>query len=166
MKLYDKARRPGRNRNPRPQQLADQWEVLVVVGSARCYWCAACHGGSGCRSGLRACQARRCSGSRISTLGQDATDAVVITEATRSVPHALCSLDNESTAGFGVLCAVDVDQLGITATSNRIRGLLTKTHPALDRSLGPPLVYPEVVDLLTPVPPASIEDRWPWSWAW
>lgn len=36
----------------------------------------------------------------------------------------------------------------ITATSNRIRRLLTQIHPALERVLGPHLDHPAVLDLL------------------
>lgn len=37
-------------------------------------------------------------------------------------------------------------------TSNRIRGLLTQIHPALERALGPHLDHPAVADLLTRYP--------------
>src|SRR5450755_3279340 len=42
----------------------------------------------------------------------------------------------------------------ITATSNRIRGLLTQIHPALERVLGPRMDHPAVLDLLEtwPIP--------------
>ncbi|WP_241984401.1 IS110 family transposase [Cryobacterium sp. Hb1] len=44
----------------------------------------------------------------------------------------------------------------MTATSNRIRGLLMQIHPALERVLGPHLDHPAVVDLLQkyPIPTA------------
>ena len=45
----------------------------------------------------------------------------------------------------------------ITATSNRIRGLLTQIHPALERVLGPRLDHPAVLDLLETWPtPAAL----------
>ncbi len=45
----------------------------------------------------------------------------------------------------------------ITAVSNRIRGLLTLIHPALERALGPHLDHPAVADLLTRYPtPAAL----------
>lgn len=53
-------------------------------------------------------------------------------------------------------CGFDDDLAGqVTATSNRIRGLLTQIHPALERVLGPHLDHPAVVDLLQryPAPP-------------
>ncbi|GAA3296879.1 hypothetical protein GCM10017708_37500 [Arthrobacter citreus] len=85
----------------------------------------------------------------------DARDAAIIAEAARSMPHTLRSveLDDETLAELGVLCGFDDDLAGqITATSNRIRGLLTQIHPALERALGPHLDHPAVADLLTRYP--------------
>ena len=85
----------------------------------------------------------------------DARDAAIIAEAARSMPHTLRSveLDDETLAELGVLCGFDDDLTGqITATSNRIRGLLTQIHPALERALGPHLDHPAVADLLTRYP--------------
>ncbi|TFC90417.1 MULTISPECIES: IS110 family transposase [Cryobacterium] len=59
----------------------------------------------------------------------DARDAAIIAEAARSLPHALRSLQlaDEQVAELSMLCGFDDDVLGqITATSNRIRGLLTR----------------------------------------
>ena len=62
-------------------------------------------------------------------------------------------LDDETPAELRVLCGFDDDLAGqITATSNRIRGLLTQIHPALERALGPHLDHPAVTDLLTRYP--------------
>jgi len=50
---------------------------------------------------------------------------------------------------LGMLCGFDDDLAKqATATSNRIRGLLTQIHPALERVLGPRLDHPAVQDLL------------------
>ena len=91
----------------------------------------------------------------------DARDAAIIAEAARSMPHTLRSveLDDETLAELGVLCGFDDDLAGqITATSNRIRGLLTQIHPALERALGPHLDHPAVADLLTRYPtPAALK---------
>ena len=91
----------------------------------------------------------------------DARDAAIIAEAARSMPHTLRSveLDDETLAELGVLCGFDDDLAGqITATSNRIRGLLTQIHPALERALGPYLDHPAVADLLTRYPtPAALK---------
>ncbi len=85
----------------------------------------------------------------------DARNAAIIAEAARSMPHTLPSveLDDETLTELGVLCGFDDDLAGqITATSNRIRGLLTQIHPALERALGPHLDHPAVADLLTRYP--------------
>ena len=85
----------------------------------------------------------------------DARDAYIIAEAARSMPHTLRSLklaDNE-VAELTMLCGFDDDLAGqITQTSNRIRGLLTQIHPALERVLGPHLDHPAVLDLLVRYP--------------
>jgi transposase len=90
----------------------------------------------------------------------DARDAYIIAEAARSMPHTLRSLklaDNE-VAELTMLCGFDDDLAGqITQTSNRIRGLLTQIHPALERVLGPHLDHPAVLDLLERYPsPAQL----------
>ncbi len=46
----------------------------------------------------------------------------------------------------------DADSRQATQTSNRIRGLLTQIHPALERVLGPRLDHPAVLDLLERYP--------------
>ena len=64
----------------------------------------------------------------------DARDAAIIAQAARTLPHALRSLQlaDEQVAELSMLCGFDDDVVGqITATSNRIRGLLTQIHPAL-----------------------------------
>jgi transposase len=90
----------------------------------------------------------------------DARDAYIIAEAARSMPHTLRSLklaDNH-VAELTMLCGFDEDLAGqITQTSNRIRGLLTQIHPALERVIGPHLDHPAMLDLLERYPsPAQL----------
>ncbi|CAJ6581240.1 transposase [Burkholderia pseudomallei] len=78
----------------------------------------------------------------------DARDAAIIAEAARSMPHTLRSLRlaDEPLAELTMLCGFDDDLAAqITQTSNRIRGLLTQIHPALERVLGPRLDHPAVI---------------------
>ncbi|AJY43658.1 transposase family protein [Burkholderia humptydooensis] len=81
----------------------------------------------------------------------DARDAAIIAKAARSMPHTLRSLRlaDEQLAELTMLCGFDDDLAAqVTQTSNRIRGLLTQIHPALERVLGPRLDHPAVLDLL------------------
>ena len=85
----------------------------------------------------------------------DARDATIIAEATRTLPHALRSLKlaDEQIAELSMLCGFDDDLAAqTTQASNRIRGLLTQIHPALERVLGPRLAHPAVLDLLQRYP--------------
>lgn len=85
----------------------------------------------------------------------DALDAAIIGEAARSMPHTPRSLRlaDEQLAELTMLCGFDDDLAAqITQTSNRIRGLLTQIHPALERVLGPRLDHPAVLDLLERYP--------------
>lgn len=80
----------------------------------------------------------------------DARDALVIADAARSLPHTLRSLalPDEAMAELRLLCGFDDDlRQQLTATSNRLRGLLTQIHPALERVLGPRLDHPAVLAL-------------------
>ena len=90
----------------------------------------------------------------------DARDAAIIAQAARSMPHALRALrrDDELTGELAMLAGCDEDLAGqINQVSNRIRGLLTRVHPALERVLGPRLDHPAVLDLLERYPsPAAI----------
>lgn len=81
----------------------------------------------------------------------DARDAFIIADAARTMPHALRSVQLADTqlAELSMLCGFDDDLAKqATATSNRIRGLLTQIHPPLERVLGPRLNHPAVLDLL------------------
>src|SRR5664279_2425281 len=85
----------------------------------------------------------------------DARDAAIIAEAARTPPHALRAirLEDEQVAELSLLCGFDDELVGqMTATSNRIRGLLMQIHPALERVLGPHLDHPAVLDLLQKYP--------------
>jgi len=85
----------------------------------------------------------------------DARDAYIIAEAARSLPHTLRSLKlaDSQVAELTILCGFDEDLAGqITQVSNRIRGLLTQIHPALERVIGPHLDHPAMLDLLQRYP--------------
>lgn len=90
----------------------------------------------------------------------DARDAAIIAEAARSMPHTLRSLRlaDKQLAELTMLRGFDDDLAAqVTQTSNRIRGLLTQIHPALERVLGPRLDHPAVLDLLERYPsPAAL----------
>ncbi|MBP2414848.1 transposase [Arthrobacter stackebrandtii] len=85
----------------------------------------------------------------------DARDAAIIAEAARSLPHTLRSiaLADEQAAELSMLCGFDDDLAKqATATSNRIRGLLTQIHPALERVIGGHLDHPAMAELLIKYP--------------
>lgn len=82
----------------------------------------------------------------------DARDAYVIADAARTMPHALRRVDSgdEALADLEVIVGFDDDLAGeVTRVANRIRGLLTQVHPALERVLGPKVQHPAVIELLT-----------------
>lgn len=95
----------------------------------------------------------------------DARDAAIIAEAARTMPHTLRSIEiaDEQVAELSMLCGFDDDLAKqVTATSNRLRGLLTQIHPALERVLGPRLDHPAVLDLLRTWPtPAQLRAAGP-----
>ncbi len=81
----------------------------------------------------------------------DARDAFIIADTARTMPHTLRRVDtgDETLAELGVLVGFDDDLAGeATRTSNRIRGLLTGIHPALERVLGPRVTHPAVLEIL------------------
>lgn len=93
----------------------------------------------------------------------DARDAAIIAEAARTLPHALRTLKlaDEQIAELSMLCGFDDDLAAqTTQASNRIRGLLTQIHPALERVLGPRLDHPAVLDLLQRYPSPENSLRW------
>ena len=86
------------------------------------------------------------------TAKTDARDAYVIADAARTLPHTLRRVDagEETLAELEVLVGYDDDLAGeATRVSNRIRGLLTQIHPALERVLGPKVQHPAVLELLS-----------------
>lgn len=91
----------------------------------------------------------------------DARDAAIIADAARTMPHTLRSivLADEQAAQLSMLCGFDDDLAKqATATSNRIRGLLTQIHPALERVVGPHLDHPVMPALLAKYPsPAALK---------
>ncbi len=81
----------------------------------------------------------------------DARDAAIIADTARTMPHTLRSIAvaDEQVAELTMLCGFDDDLAGqITQVSNRIRGLLTQIHPALERVIGPRLDHPAILALL------------------
>lgn len=67
-------------------------------------------------------------------------------------PHALCRVDtgDDTLTELGVLVGYDDDLAGeATRTINRIRGLLTSIHPALERVLGPRVAHSAVLEILS-----------------
>lgn len=85
----------------------------------------------------------------------DARDAAIIAETARTMPHTLRSIQitDEQVAELSMLCGFDDDLAAqITQVGNRIRGLLTQIHPALERVIGPRLDHAAILDLL---------QRWP-----
>ncbi len=68
------------------------------------------------------------------------------------MPHALRRVDvgDEALTELGVLVGYDDDLAGeATRASNRIHGLLTGIHPALERVLGPRVTHPAVLEILS-----------------
>ncbi|MFT7839484.1 IS110 family transposase [Saccharothrix sp. BKS2] len=82
----------------------------------------------------------------------DARDAFVIADAARSLPHTLRPVDvgDDALAELDVLVGFDDDLAGeATRIANRIRGLLTGVHPALERAIGPRISHPAVLEILS-----------------
>lgn len=92
----------------------------------------------------------------------DARDAAVIADAARTLPHTLRDVapDDETLTALTMVAGHDDDLAGeATRNRNRLRGLLTQLHPALERVLGPRSDHPAVLKLLECHPsPARIRD--------
>lgn len=90
----------------------------------------------------------------------DARDAAVIAEAARTMPHTLRALDasDEEAAALSMLTGFDLDLARqVNQTSNRIRGLYTQVHPALEKILGPWLEHDAVLEVIASWPtPAAL----------
>ncbi|HEU0086267.1 MAG TPA: IS110 family transposase, partial [Pseudonocardiaceae bacterium] len=86
------------------------------------------------------------------TAKTDARDGFIIADAARTLPHTLrqVDVDDDTLAELDVLVGFDDDLAGeATRISNRIRGLLTGIHPALERVLGPKITHPAVLEILS-----------------
>lgn len=82
----------------------------------------------------------------------DARDAHVIAEAARTMPHTLRRVDmnEDALADLEVIVGFDDDLAGeVTRVTNRIHGLLTQIHPALERAIGGKLHHKAVLELLS-----------------
>ncbi|SER99563.1 Transposase IS116/IS110/IS902 family protein [Lentzea xinjiangensis] len=82
----------------------------------------------------------------------DARDAFIIADAARTLPHTLRPVDvgDDALAELDVLVGFDDDLAGeATRIANRIRGLLTGIHPALERAIGPKISHPAVLEILS-----------------
>lgn len=103
---------------------------------------------------------RRAADLHVGEAKTDARDAAIIAHTARTMPHALRALrrDDELTGELAMLSGFDEDLAAqINRVSNRLRGLLTQIHPALERVLGPDLDHPAVLDLLRHYPsPAAL----------
>jgi transposase len=85
------------------------------------------------------------------TAKTDARDAYVIADAARTMPHLLHSIEVEDSVRAELTMVLGHDDdlaTDATRTSNRLRGLLTSIHPALERIAGPRLRHPAVLALL------------------
>lgn len=85
----------------------------------------------------------------------DARDAAIIAEAARTMPHTLRGIrvSDENVAELSMLCGYDDDLAKqATATSNRVRGLLTQIHPGLEAVIGAHLDHPAMTALLVKYP--------------
>ena len=70
----------------------------------------------------------------------DAKDAAVIAGAARTMPHTLRAINasDEEAAALSMLTGFDLDLARqVNQSANRIRGLYTQIHPALEAVLGP-----------------------------
>lgn len=80
----------------------------------------------------------------------DARDAHVIADAARTMPHTLrrVGMNDDALAGLEVIVGFDDDLAGeLTRVTNRIHGLLTQIHPALERAIGARLQRKAVLEL-------------------
>ena len=81
----------------------------------------------------------------------DARDAAVIAQAARTMPHTLraISTSDEDAAALGVLTGFDLDLARqVNQTANRIRGLYTQIHPALETVLGSLLEHDAILEAI------------------
>ena len=91
----------------------------------------------------------------------DAKDAAVIAQAARTMPHTLraVSTSDEDAAALSMLTGLDLDLARqVNQTANRIRGLYTQIHPALEAVVGPWLEHDAVLEVIAAWPtPAELK---------
>ena len=91
----------------------------------------------------------------------DAKDAAVIAQAARTMPHTLraVSTSDEDAAALSMLTGFDLDLARqVNQTANRIRGLYTQIHPALEAVVGPWLEHDAVLEVIAAWPtPADLK---------
>ena len=91
----------------------------------------------------------------------DAKDAAVIADAARTMPHTLraISTSDEDAAALSMLTGFDLDLARqVNQTANRIRGLYTQIHPALEAVVGPRLEHDAVLEVIAAWPtPAELK---------
>ena len=91
----------------------------------------------------------------------DAKDAAVIAQAARTMPHTLraVSASEEEAAALSMLTGFDLDLARqVNQTANRIRGLYTQIHPALEAVVGPWLEHDAVLEVIAAWPtPADLK---------
>ena len=91
----------------------------------------------------------------------DAKDAAVIAQAARTMPHTLraVSASDEDAAALSMLTGFDLDLARqVNQTANRIRGLYTQIHPALEAVVGPWLEHDAVLEVIAAWPtPADLK---------
>ena len=91
----------------------------------------------------------------------DARDAAVIADAARTMPHTLRAITtwDEDAAALSMLTGFDLDLARqVNQTANRIRGLYTQIHPALEAVLGPWLEHDAVLEAIAAWPtPAELK---------
>ncbi len=95
----------------------------------------------------------------------DRRDAAVIAQAARTMPHTLRDVTaaDEEAASLTVLTGFDLDLARqVNQTANRIRGLYTQIHPALEKVLGPRLEHDAVLEVIATWPkPANLSSAGP-----
>lgn len=91
----------------------------------------------------------------------DAKDAAVIAGAARSMPHTLRAVttSDEEAAALSMLTGFDLDLARqVNQGANRIRGLYTQIHPALEAVVGPWLEHDAVLEVIAAWPtPADLK---------
>ena len=91
----------------------------------------------------------------------DAKDAAVIAGAARTMPHTLRAINasDEDAAALSMLTGFDLDLARqVNQSANRIRGLYTQIHPALEAVVGPWLEHDAILEVIAAWPtPADLK---------